>query len=71
MKNELKPPTSLSLRVQEADKQDAGRSIARIDPILAAELSLRTGDVVFIEGKRLTVATVYLPCGRRTRHHPH
>jgi transitional endoplasmic reticulum ATPase len=59
MKNELKPPTSLSLRVQEADKQDAGRSIARIDPILAAELSLRTGDVVFIEGKRLTVATVY------------
>ena len=59
MKPELKPPTSLTLRVQEADKQDAGRSIARIDPVLAAELNLRTGDVVFIEGKRLTVASVY------------
>ena len=59
MNNDLKPPTSLTLRVQEADKQDAGRSIARIDPILAAELQLRTGDVVFIEGKRLTVASVY------------
>jgi transitional endoplasmic reticulum ATPase len=52
-------PELLTLRVAEADRQDAGRSIARIDPSIAKDLGLRTGDVVFIEGKRLTVASVY------------
>jgi transitional endoplasmic reticulum ATPase len=50
---------SVTLRVLEAHKQDAGRSIARLDPEVARTRGLRTGDAVFIEGKRLTVASIY------------
>ncbi len=46
-------------KVAEARPQDARRSIARIDPELVEGSGLQTGDIVFIEGDRRTVAAVY------------
>jgi transitional endoplasmic reticulum ATPase len=48
-----------TLRIAEALPQDAGRSIARLDPDIAQKNGLKTGDVVFLEGERRTVASVY------------
>ncbi|MDX1611121.1 MAG: CDC48 family AAA ATPase, partial [Candidatus Thermoplasmatota archaeon] len=52
-------PDPNRLKVQEARPQDARRSVARIDPVLTPELGIKTGVVIFIEGKQRTVATVY------------
>ncbi len=49
----------LKLKVAEAFSQsDVGRSIARIDPKCMEELGLRDGDIIEIEGNKLTTATV-------------
>ncbi len=47
------------LRVAEAKPHDVGRGIARIDPEVAYELGLQTGDVVGIEGTKKTAALVW------------
>ncbi|MBE6485465.1 MAG: AAA family ATPase [Methanosphaera stadtmanae] len=53
MENELK------LKVAEAFSQsDIGRSVARIDPKCMESLGLKDGDVIEIEGNKLTTATV-------------
>ena len=53
MENELK------LKVAEAFSQtDIGRSVARIDPKCMEELNLHDGDVIEIEGNKITTATV-------------
>ena len=53
MENELK------LKVAEAFSQsDIGRSVARIDPKCMEELNLKDGDVIEIEGNKITTATV-------------
>lgn len=48
---------STSLRVAEAEQSDVGRKIARIDPEVARQLDLSTGDAVEISsiGKKTTV----------------
>ncbi len=53
MENELK------LKVAEAFSQsDIGRSVARIDPESMSKLNLKDGDIIEIEGDKLTTATV-------------
>ncbi|RAP52287.1 MAG: ATPase, partial [Methanosphaera sp. rholeuAM130] len=53
MENELK------LKVAEAFSQsDIGRSVARIDPKCMEDLNLKDGDVIEIEGNKITTATV-------------
>ncbi len=53
MENELK------LKVAEAFSQsDIGRSVARIDPKCMENLGLKDGDVIEIEGNKITTATV-------------
>jgi len=48
----------MKLKVAEAISQsDVGRSIARIDPACMQELGLIDGDIVEIEGKKITAAT--------------
>lgn len=48
----------MKLKVAEAISQsDVGRSIARIDPVCMQELGLIDGDIVEIEGKKITAAT--------------
>ncbi|MEM2530720.1 MAG: hypothetical protein QXL32_06385, partial [Candidatus Bathyarchaeia archaeon] len=44
------------LRVKDAEKRDVGRGIARMDPKVASELGLVSGDVIEINGKRRTFA---------------
>ena len=46
-----------SLRVAEAEQSDVGRKIARIDPKIARQLDLSTGDALEISsmGKKTTV----------------
>ena len=49
----------LKLKVAEAFSQsDIGKSLARIDPKCMDELKLHDGDVIEIEGNRITTATV-------------
>ena len=49
----------MKLKVAEAFSQsDVGRSIARIDPACMEKLDLLDGDIIEIEGKKLTAATV-------------
>ncbi len=50
-----------SMRVKEALLKDVGRAIARIDPKDMKALSLESGDVVVIEGKRPTPVKI-MPC---------
>ena len=50
-----------SMRVKEALLKDVGRAIARIDPKDMKSLSLESGDVVVIEGKRPTPVKI-MPC---------
>ena len=47
------------LKVSEAKSYDAGRGIARIDPEVAYDLGLQTGDVIGIEGTKKTAALVW------------
>ena len=49
------------MRVKEALLKDVGRAIARIDPKDMKALSLESGDVVVIEGKRPTPVKI-MPC---------
>ncbi len=49
----------VTLKVVEAKSYDAGRGIARIDPEVAFDLGLQTGDVIAIEGGRRTAALVW------------
>ncbi len=56
--NEMKL-NEMKLKVAEAFSQsDVGRSIARIDPASMEKLGLKDGDVIEIEGRKLTAATV-------------
>lgn len=49
----------LKLKVAEAFSQsDIGRSVARIDPKCMEELNLKDGDVIEIEGNKITTATI-------------
>ncbi len=49
----------MELKVAEAFSQaDVGRSIARIDPACMQKLDLRDGDIIEIEGKKLTATRV-------------
>lgn len=49
----------MKLKVAEAFSQsDVGRSIARIDPACMEKLDLLDGDIIEIEGNKLTAATV-------------
>ncbi|MGB9937241.1 MAG: CDC48 family AAA ATPase [Methanobacterium sp.] len=49
----------MNLKVAEAFSQsDVGRSIARIDPACMEKLDLLDGDVIEIEGNKITAATV-------------
>ena len=48
----------VNLKVAEAFSQsDVGKSIARVDPSFMDELNLRDGDLIEIQGTKLTVAT--------------
>ncbi|MET1159669.1 MAG: CDC48 family AAA ATPase [Thermoprotei archaeon] len=46
------------VRVLEADPRDVGKGIARLDPDIMVKLGLENGDVIYIEGRRRTVARV-------------
>ncbi len=48
-----------TLKVDEGSKRDVGRQIARIPSNVADKLSLRTGDVIEIKGKRTTYAKIW------------
>jgi len=54
-----KKDKTVNLKVVEAKSYDAGRGIARIDPEVAYELGLQTGDVIGIEGTKRTAALVW------------
>lgn len=54
-----KKDKTVILKVGEAKSYDAGRGIARIDPEVAHDLTLQTGDVIGIEGTKRTVAIVW------------
>ncbi|MDW7727408.1 MAG: CDC48 family AAA ATPase [Candidatus Methanoperedens sp.] len=54
-----KKDDTITLKVAEAKSYDAGRGIARIDPELAYEAGLLTGDVVSIEGTKKTAAIIW------------
>ncbi|MEM4728761.1 MAG: CDC48 family AAA ATPase [Thermoplasmata archaeon] len=46
----------VTLKVAEAKPRDAGRGIVRLDPQVASQMGLSSGDVVLVEGKRRTAA---------------
>ena len=50
---------SIIVRVAEAKPRDVGRNIIRIDPKIASQLDIRTGDAVEIVGKRKTAALAW------------
>ncbi|MEM2959367.1 MAG: CDC48 family AAA ATPase [Candidatus Jordarchaeaceae archaeon] len=50
---------SIVVRVAEAKPRDVGRNIIRIDPKIASQLDIRTGDAVEIVGKRKTAALAW------------
>ncbi len=54
-----KKDKTITLKVIEAKSYDAGRGIARIDPEIAYDLGLQTGDVIGIEGVKRTAALVW------------
>ena len=54
-----KKDKTITLKVIEAKSYDAGRGIARIDPEIAYDLGLQTGDVIGIEGAKRTAALVW------------
>lgn len=54
-----KKDKTVTLKVVEAKSYDAGRGIARIDPEVAYDLGLQTGDVIGIEGAKRTAALVW------------
>ncbi|MFH0904412.1 MAG: AAA family ATPase, partial [Methanobacteriota archaeon] len=54
-----KKDKTVSLKISEAKSYDAGRGIARIDPEIAREMGLQTGDVIGIEGTKRTAALIW------------
>jgi len=48
----------LTLRIAEASQRDFGRGIARIDPEDMKKISVETGDIIQITGKKRTAAKV-------------
>ncbi len=50
------PTKFIWARVAEPLRQDVGRGLARLSPDLAEKLGVKTGDILFIEGKKRTVA---------------
>jgi transitional endoplasmic reticulum ATPase len=54
-----KKDKGLTVKVMEAKSYDAGRGIVRIDPKVACDMSLQTGDVISIEGTKRTAAIVW------------
>ncbi len=54
-----KKDKTLTLKISEAKSYDAGRGIARIDPEVAREMGLQTGDVIGIEGTKRTAALIW------------
>ncbi len=54
-----KKDKTVSLKISEAKSYDAGRGIARIDPDVAREMGLQTGDVIGIEGTKRTAALIW------------
>lgn len=48
--------TEKVLRVAEARTKDVGRGIARIDPAVMKVLGLTPGDIIIVEGKKITAA---------------
>ncbi len=54
-----KKDKTVSLKISEAKSYDAGRGIARIDPEVAREMGLQTGDVIGIEGTKRTAALIW------------
>jgi len=49
----------IELRVEEAQKRDAGRFIVRIDNAAMEKLGIQTGDIVEIKGKKTTSAIAW------------
>ena len=47
------------LKVEEAERHDVGRSIARIDEKARTELGVNSGDVIALKGKKTTLALVW------------
>ncbi|MBE3116468.1 CDC48 family AAA ATPase [Candidatus Bathyarchaeota archaeon] len=58
MSESTQTSNSLTLRVSEASQRDFGRGIARIDPQAMKKMSVQTGDVIQIAGKKRTAAKV-------------
>jgi transitional endoplasmic reticulum ATPase len=54
-----KKDNAITLKVIEAKSYDAGRGIARIDPKVAYDMGLQTGDTIGIEGTKRTAALVW------------
>ncbi|MHA1333079.1 MAG: CDC48 family AAA ATPase [Candidatus Odinarchaeia archaeon] len=54
-----KKVNSKIVRVIEAKPQDVGRNIARLDPEIAKELGIQTGDVIEIIGEKNTAAIAW------------
>jgi len=54
-----KKDKTVTLKISEAKSYDAGRGIARIDPEIAREMGLQTGDVIGIEGTKRTAALIW------------
>ncbi len=54
-----KKDKTVTLKISEAKSYDAGRGIARLDPEVARELGLQTGDVIGIEGTKRTAALIW------------
>ncbi len=54
-----KKDKTVTLKISEAKSYDAGRGIARIDPVVAREMGLQTGDVIGIEGTKRTAALIW------------
>lgn len=54
-----KKDKTVVLKVGEARSYDAGRGIARIDPEVAHDLALQTGDAIGIEGTKRTAAIIW------------
>lgn len=51
--------SELRLRVLEARQRDVGRNVIRLDNKTMAELQIRTGDIVEIEGKKVSAAIAW------------
>ncbi|MEM2542228.1 MAG: CDC48 family AAA ATPase [Candidatus Korarchaeum sp.] len=51
--------THRTLVVAEAHPQDVGRGIARLDPSVMESLGISTGDIILIEGSKVTAARAW------------